>query len=201
MGVTVTHLCPPDGESFTPCCGRTPFALPLGDHMTLDVALVTCPGLPSPEAVAAIEEVIALTQERLEEDVTAGRARTMTWKYRRGRAWWRFWMAEAPFRLRSWWRTHWWPHRVAQANVERVFWKMRFDEVWEAAATLGVDESLGREMRRRQFGEGEYTGPIPPLRRDGDYPEREGLEVRWRDGHPVAVRLLAEPRGEWRMWR
>jgi hypothetical protein len=38
----VTHACPPEGEGLTPCCGRTPFELPMTDRMTLDPALVTC---------------------------------------------------------------------------------------------------------------------------------------------------------------
>lgn len=39
------HACPPkDGGGITPCCHRTPFELPATDRITLDAALVTCPG-------------------------------------------------------------------------------------------------------------------------------------------------------------
>ena len=37
------HACPPDGSGLTPCCGRTPFELPLGDRISSE-ASVTCPG-------------------------------------------------------------------------------------------------------------------------------------------------------------
>lgn len=39
----VIHGCPPDGSGLTPCCGRTPFELPLGDRISSE-APVTCPG-------------------------------------------------------------------------------------------------------------------------------------------------------------
>jgi hypothetical protein len=39
----VVHGCPPDGSGLTPCCGRTPFELPLGDRISSE-APVTCPG-------------------------------------------------------------------------------------------------------------------------------------------------------------
>lgn len=38
----VVHLAPADDESVTPCCGRTPFELPLMDRLTNDNPLVTC---------------------------------------------------------------------------------------------------------------------------------------------------------------
>lgn len=38
----VVRRCPPEGSGLTPCCGRTPFELPLTDRMTLDPTLVTC---------------------------------------------------------------------------------------------------------------------------------------------------------------
>lgn len=38
-----THACPPDGSGLTPCCGRTPFELPLSDRISSE-APVTCPG-------------------------------------------------------------------------------------------------------------------------------------------------------------
>lgn len=41
-----THACPADGAAVTPCCGRSPFELPMTDRMTLDPALVTCPLAP-----------------------------------------------------------------------------------------------------------------------------------------------------------
>jgi hypothetical protein len=41
----VVHLCPPGGSARTPCCGRTPFELPLNDRMALDYDQVTCPGM------------------------------------------------------------------------------------------------------------------------------------------------------------
>jgi len=37
------HGCPPDGSGLTPCCGRTPFELPLTDRISSE-APVTCPG-------------------------------------------------------------------------------------------------------------------------------------------------------------
>ena len=40
--IEVTHKCPAEGESFTPCCGRNPFELPRTDRMTIDDKLVTC---------------------------------------------------------------------------------------------------------------------------------------------------------------
>ena len=40
----VTHRCPPEGSSVTPCCGLTPFELPSTDRMTLDNSLATCRG-------------------------------------------------------------------------------------------------------------------------------------------------------------
>ncbi|MCZ4602953.1 hypothetical protein O3S80_04030 [Streptomyces sp. Lzd4kr] len=39
----VVHACPPDGSGLTPCCGRTPFELPLSDRISSEVP-VTCPG-------------------------------------------------------------------------------------------------------------------------------------------------------------
>lgn len=40
----VVHGCPPDGSGLTPCCGRTPFELPLADRISSE-APVTCPGV------------------------------------------------------------------------------------------------------------------------------------------------------------
>lgn len=37
------HACPPDGSGLTPCCGRTPFELPLSDRISSE-APATCPG-------------------------------------------------------------------------------------------------------------------------------------------------------------
>lgn len=37
------HACPPDGSGLTPCCGRTPFELPLGDRISSE-APTTCTG-------------------------------------------------------------------------------------------------------------------------------------------------------------
>lgn len=49
MSDSPIHACPPDGEMFTPCCGKTPFELP-GDHrMTAMAELVTCPPKPAYE--------------------------------------------------------------------------------------------------------------------------------------------------------
>jgi hypothetical protein len=45
-GEEVVHGCPPDGSGLTPCCGRTPFELPLGDRISSE-APTTCPGAPS----------------------------------------------------------------------------------------------------------------------------------------------------------
>lgn len=39
----IVHGCPPDGSGLTPCCGRTPFELPLSDRISSE-APVTCPG-------------------------------------------------------------------------------------------------------------------------------------------------------------
>lgn len=39
----VVHGCPPDGSGLTPCCGRSPFELPLGDRISSE-ASTTCPG-------------------------------------------------------------------------------------------------------------------------------------------------------------
>jgi hypothetical protein len=39
----IVHGCPPDGSGVTPCCGRTPFELPLSDRISSE-APVTCPG-------------------------------------------------------------------------------------------------------------------------------------------------------------
>jgi hypothetical protein len=36
------HCCPLPGQQLTPCCQKTPFELPAGDRLTLDVASVTC---------------------------------------------------------------------------------------------------------------------------------------------------------------
>lgn len=44
----IVHACPPDGSGLTPCCGRTPFELPLGDRISSE-APVTC----TPPAVVA----------------------------------------------------------------------------------------------------------------------------------------------------
>lgn len=42
----VVHACPPDGSGLTPCCGRTPFELPLGDRISSE-APVTCTSAPA----------------------------------------------------------------------------------------------------------------------------------------------------------
>lgn len=39
----ITHQCPPDGETVTPCCGQDPLDLPRDDRMTGD-GPVTCRG-------------------------------------------------------------------------------------------------------------------------------------------------------------
>ncbi|MGW4670117.1 hypothetical protein [Streptomyces sp. NPDC004324] len=39
----IIHACPPVGSGLTPCCGRTPFELPLTDRISTE-APVTCPG-------------------------------------------------------------------------------------------------------------------------------------------------------------
>lgn len=39
----VTHMCPPTGSGYTPCCGLTPFELPRGGRLTLNADEVTCP--------------------------------------------------------------------------------------------------------------------------------------------------------------
>ena len=45
----IVHACPPDGSGLTPCCGRTPFELPLTDRISSEVP-VTC---TTPPAVVA----------------------------------------------------------------------------------------------------------------------------------------------------
>lgn len=40
----VTHACPPEGGSVTPCCGQNPYGLPRTGRMTLNPELVTCKG-------------------------------------------------------------------------------------------------------------------------------------------------------------
>ena len=42
VATETVHGCPPDGSGLTPCCGRTPFELPLGDRISSE-APVTCP--------------------------------------------------------------------------------------------------------------------------------------------------------------
>jgi hypothetical protein len=39
-----THACPEESHGNTPCCGKSPFALPRTDKLALDPALVTCGG-------------------------------------------------------------------------------------------------------------------------------------------------------------
>lgn len=42
--LSVTHAAPPGLAGRTPCCGLTPFELPLTDMMTLTDSEVDCPG-------------------------------------------------------------------------------------------------------------------------------------------------------------
>ncbi|MCX4885909.1 hypothetical protein [Streptomyces sp. NBC_00847] len=51
----IVHGCPPDGSGLTPCCGRTPFELPLGDRISSE-APVTCPGPAAAPAAVQTEE-------------------------------------------------------------------------------------------------------------------------------------------------
>jgi hypothetical protein len=44
--VETVHGCPPDGSGLTPCCGRTPFELPLTDRISSE-APVTCTTAPA----------------------------------------------------------------------------------------------------------------------------------------------------------
>ena len=39
----ITHQCPPNGSGIMPCCGRTPFDVPVYHRVTEDLSLVTCP--------------------------------------------------------------------------------------------------------------------------------------------------------------
>lgn len=41
------HACPPEGSGIMPCCGRTPFEVPLTDRMT-STERVTCTGVLPP---------------------------------------------------------------------------------------------------------------------------------------------------------
>jgi hypothetical protein len=43
-----THECPPNEGGLMPCCGLTPFEVPLDDRITEDPALVTCPARVTP---------------------------------------------------------------------------------------------------------------------------------------------------------
>jgi hypothetical protein len=45
----VIHGCPPDGSGLTPCCGRTPFELPLTDRISSE-APITCRTAPAAPA-------------------------------------------------------------------------------------------------------------------------------------------------------
>lgn len=36
------HMSPQPGGFFTPCCGKIPTELPIGDRLTLDHRKVTC---------------------------------------------------------------------------------------------------------------------------------------------------------------
>jgi hypothetical protein len=40
----VTHMCPHDEARKMPCCGLTPFDVPLHDRLTLELDRVTCNG-------------------------------------------------------------------------------------------------------------------------------------------------------------
>ncbi|WP_086732880.1 hypothetical protein [Streptomyces glaucescens] len=51
------HACPPPGSGLTPCCGRTPFELPLNDRIGSE-APVTCPG--AVQAPAADRDAVTL---------------------------------------------------------------------------------------------------------------------------------------------
>lgn len=37
-----THLIPLPDHGTTPCCGKTPFELPIGDRLAVNEARVTC---------------------------------------------------------------------------------------------------------------------------------------------------------------
>lgn len=53
--------------------------------------------------------------------IVVGEARAAVQIGATGRA--RFWRKEAPARVRSWWRRHWWPARIRQLDRERADWK------------------------------------------------------------------------------
>ena len=38
----VTHMCPLPDYGTTPCCGKTPFELPIGDRIAVLEERVTC---------------------------------------------------------------------------------------------------------------------------------------------------------------
>lgn len=40
-----THVCPPGDSGIMPCCGLTPFDVPLSDRLVVDRAEATCTGL------------------------------------------------------------------------------------------------------------------------------------------------------------
>ena len=44
MKTATTHAHPRPDETTTPCCGRNPVELPIGDRLTFRVELLTCGG-------------------------------------------------------------------------------------------------------------------------------------------------------------
>lgn len=52
----VVHGCPPLGEGFTPCCGRTPFELPMHHPVTTDPGQVTCRDKELAQLVAVVAD-------------------------------------------------------------------------------------------------------------------------------------------------
>ena len=64
---TVHHAPIIGSGGITPCCGRTPFELPRTDRLTVEDALVTCGGMPTPaEPDAASREAAIRAVHRLE---------------------------------------------------------------------------------------------------------------------------------------
>ena len=61
--VEKTHRCPKKDEGLTPCCGKSPFELPLFDRITINPELATC---KLTEERAQMKELLRLAVEHPE---------------------------------------------------------------------------------------------------------------------------------------
>lgn len=69
----IIHACPPEGSGLTPCCGKTPFELPLGDRISSEPDAVTCLPAPAPElrdqiAAAMREHYLSSSRDEADAD-------------------------------------------------------------------------------------------------------------------------------------